>query len=387
MTSARPTRRSVLRGTAGALAGAALSGVGARGALAAAAGALLERRTRHVILVAFAGGIRTRETLGAPENVPTLKAMADEGVVYPRTRTSNLGHFGAALSIFTGISEPRGIRENARGPDPTLFEYVRKEGGLSGSDVWMSTSGGTQQTNYAYSTHADFGARYGANTLDGDGVFNQEFKDLVAGLGRPREMDEREAELLERMRSSLGAGERAGVNDAETARRVESYILTELSRGTSDLRGVNAGDAKALQVARNLMLFFRPRLLGVSLQNADVAHGSYNAYVEVIRRNDAAFAELWQVVRDDPELADSTAIIVLPEFGRDRDLNSRRGLDHGDGSEELNYVSTVCWGPEFRKGHVVNQEVRTIDVCPTVCEIFGARARHARGKPLPQLLG
>jgi uncharacterized protein (DUF1501 family) len=135
------------------------------------------------------------------------------------------------------------------------------------------------------------------------------------------------------------------------------------------------------------MLFFRPRLLGVSLQNADVAHGSYNAYVEVIRRNDAAFAELWQVVRDDPELADSTAIIVLPEFGRDRDLNSRRGLDHGDGSEELNYVSTVCWGPEFRKGHVVNQEVRTIDVCPTVCEIFGARARHARGKPLPQLLG
>jgi hypothetical protein len=387
MTSARPTRRSVLRGTAGALAGAALSGVGARGALAAAAGALLERRTRHVILVAFAGGIRTRETLGAPENVPTLKAMANEGVVYPRTRTSNLGHFGAALSIFTGISEPRGIRENARGPDPTLFEYVRKEGGLSGSDVWMSTSGGTQQTNYAYSTHADFGARYGANTLDGDGVFNQEFKDLVAGLGRPREMDEREAELLERMRSSLGAGERAGVNDAETARRVESYILTELSRGTSDLRGVNAGDAKALQVARNLMLFFRPRLLGVSLQNADVAHGSYNAYVEVIRRNDAAFAELWQVVRDDPELADSTAIIVLPEFGRDRDLNSRRGLDHGDGSEELNYVSTVCWGPEFRKGHVVNQEVRTIDVCPTVCEIFGARARHARGKPLPQLLG
>jgi hypothetical protein len=250
----------------------------------------------------------------------------------------------------------------------------------------MSTSGGAQQANYAYSTHMDYGPRYGANTLDGDGVFNQEFKELVARLGRPREMDARETELLERMRGSLGGGD-AGVNTAATARQVEKYILEELTRGTADLRGVNAGDAKSLQVARNLMLFFRPRVLGVSLQNADVAHGSYNSYVEVVRRNDVALAELWKVVKDDPELAGSTAIIVLPEFGRDRDLNSRRGLDHGDGSEDLNYVSTVCWGPDFRRGKVVSQEVRTIDVCPTVCDLFGAKARFARGDKLPQLFG
>jgi hypothetical protein len=361
-----------------------MGGLAARPALGGAPG--LERKTKHVILVAFAGGVRTRETLGTPDNVPTLKQLADDGVVYPRTRTSNLGHFGAALSIFTGISEPRGIRENARGPDPTLFEYLRKEAGLSPSEVWMSTSGGAQQANYAYSTHMDYGPRYGANTLDGDGVFNQEFKELVARLGRPREMDARETELLERMRGSLGGGD-SGVNTAATARQVERYILEELTRGTADLRGVNAGDAKSLQVARNLMLFFRPRVLGVSLQNADVAHGSYNSYVEVVRRNDVALAELWKVVKDDPELAGSTAIIVLPEFGRDRDLNSRRGLDHGDGSDDLNYVSTICWGPDFRRGKVVTQEVRTIDVCPTVCDLFGAKARFARGDKLPQLFG
>lgn len=385
MTTSRPTRRAVLRGTAGALAGAAVPGLGPN--LLHAAPALMERKTKHVILVAFAGGVRTKETLGTPDNVPTLKAMADEGVVYPRTRTSNLGHFGASLSIFTGISEPRGIRENARGPDPTLFEYVRREAGLSSSEVWMSTSGGAQQANYAYSTHAEYGAKFGANTVDGDGVFNQEFKDLVARLGRPREMDDREAELLDKMRKSLGTDAGEGVNDASTARQVERYILDELTRGTSDLRGVNASDAKSLQVARNLMLFFKPRLLGVSLQNADVAHGSFNSYVEVIRRNDTALAELWKVVQDDVELRDSTAIIVLPEFGRDRDLNSRRGLDHGDGSDDLNYVSTVCWGPDFKKGRVVNKEVRTIDVCPTICELFGAKARHARGGKLTQLFG
>lgn len=383
MTQPRPSRRSLLKGTAGVIAGASLASA-APGALAHSL-TIPTRKTRHVILVAFAGGVRTKETLGAPANVPNLKRMADDGVVFPRTKTSNLGHFGAALSIFTGISEARGIRENARGPDPTVFEYAREGAGLSASEVWMSTSGGAQQANYAYSTHPDYGPRYGANTLDGDGVFNQEFKSVVNRLGRPREMDSREAELLERMRGSIGGGEKAGVNTAETARQVEKYILEELARGTADLRGVNAGDAKSLQVARNLMLIFKPRLLGVSLQNADVAHGSYNSYVEVIRRNDVALGELWNVVKTNPELSDSTTIIVLPEFGRDKDLNSRRGLDHGDGSDDLNYVSTVCWGPDFKRGKVVNQDVRTIDVCPTVCDLLGAKARHARGKKLSGL--
>lgn len=384
MKPLRPTRRALLKGGAGALASAALLGA----APLASAWPGSERKTRHVILVAFAGGVRSRETLLAPDNVPVLKRMADEGVVYPRARTSNLGHFGAALSIFTGISEPRGIRENARGPDPTLFEYVRREAGLSGSDVWISTSGGAQQANYAYSTHADYGARYGANTLDGDGVFNQEFKRIVERLGRPRELEGREAELLASMRDSIGTpGAGPGVNSPETARQVERYILEELTRGTADLRGVNAGDAKALQVARNLMLIFRPRLLGVVLQNADVAHGSYNAYVDVVRRNDQSLGELWTAIQDDADLKDSTALFVLPEFGRDRDVNARRGLDHGDGSEDLNYVTAVCWGPEFARGKVVNQEVRTIDVCPTVCELFGAKARYARGARLPQLYG
>ena len=46
------------------------------------------------------------------------------------------------------------------------------------------------------------------------------------------------------------------------------------------------------------------------LQNADIAHGSYNGYVEVIRRNDAAIGELWAAIQADPELAESTALFV-----------------------------------------------------------------------------
>lgn len=375
-----PDRRDVLRAGALGTATALASPVLARGGF--------QNKTKHVILVAFAGGVRTRETLGTPENVPNLKRMSDEGVTYPRARTSNLGHFGATLSLFTGISEARGIRENTRGEDPTVFEYVRKDLALSSSEVWVSTSGGTQQSNYSASYHREYGPQYGANTLDGDGIFNAEFKSILDSLGRPREMKSRELELLEKMRASIGTGAKdQGVNTPETFAKVERYILDELKGGTADLRGTGSSDAKALRVARNLLPVFRPRLLGVVLRDADVAHRNFNAYVEVIRRNDVMLGELWAAVQSDPELAESTSIFVVPEFGRDADLNSRRGLDHGDGSDDLNYVPLVCWGPDFAGSRTVLEEVRTIDVCASVCGLLGAKARYARSRHLPRLMG
>lgn len=345
------------------------------------------RRTQHVVLVAFAGGVRTRETFGAAGNVPTLEAMAKEGVLYKRAKSSNLGHFGAALSIFTGVSEARGIRENARGEDPTLFEYLRRDLALPASQVWISTSGGAQQTNYSYGLHPDYGARFGANTVDGDGLFNAEFKSILDAWGKPKALSNKEQELLAKLRAAIESrGAAASLNSPESAAQVEKYILEELTSGTADIRGANAADAKALRVARNLLVVFKPKLVAVVLQQADIAHGSYNGYVEVIRQNDAALGELWKAVKGDAELRDSTAFVVVPEFGRDADLNSRRGLDHGDGSNDLEYVTATCWGPDFARGRIVEDDVQVVDVCPTVCELLGARAAKSRAKRVPRLL-
>ena len=154
----------------------------------------------------------------------------------------------------------------------------------------------------------------------------------------PKSMGDKEKALLDALRKGVGGGVDA-VREAERLARVEDYILKELTQGTTDITGAAAGDRKALRLARNLLSLFRPKVVGVVLQNADVAHGSYNAYAEVVRQNDAAIGELLSAIREDEELAASTAVIVLPEFGRDRDLNSRRGLDHGDGSPDLRRVT------------------------------------------------
>jgi hypothetical protein len=222
--------------------------------------------------------------------------------------------------------------------------------------------------------------------VDGDGIFNAEFKAILEAFGKPRTMDAGEQAVLERMRSAIGRG-RSALEDPDDVSRVERFLLDELARGTQDLKGLGASDAKAFRVARNLLSVFRPKFLSVVVREADTAHGSYNNYVQVIKRNDEMLGELWAAVQADRELAESTALFVLPEFGRDADLNSRRGLDHGDGSDDLNYVSLVCVGANFRQGLTVQEEVRTIDVCNTVCSLLGAEARYARGRRLPKLSG
>ncbi len=348
-------------------------------------------KTKRLLLVAFAGGVRSRETIRTPANVPNLMKLAAEGVVLPNVATQNVGHYGAALSLFTGCVEVKGIRENARGSNPTIFEVMRREAGLPANQVWLSASGGPQALNYAYSLHPDFGARYGANLISGDGIFNAEFQSVLDQFGRPRERGEEERSLLDRLRSSLDPAAVAKApgevgNDPQATARIERFILEELTRGgATRATGPGAQDGKALRVALNILRVFKPTVLGVHLGDCDVAHRSFNNYVEVIRRNDEALGAIFDAVRADEELRSTTAILVCPEFGRDRDLNERNGLDHGDSSEELRRIAAVAWGPDFKKGKTVEEPVEWTSLAPTVASLFGVKHPTAAGKPIRSL--
>jgi hypothetical protein len=397
----RIDRRDFLKAAAAGAAGAALAGNAfAEGGTTSApqpgrnapAGADEAPKPGHFLLVAFAGGVRSRETWGTPSNIPNLMKIAAQGTVMPNVRTPNLGHYGAALSICTGCSEVRGIRDNYRGPDPTIFEYARKQLKLAPQDVWLSTADGAQTVNFAYGNHKDYGAAYGANLIGSDGLFNAEFRDVLRGFGEPKMPSGEETKRLDRLAKAMDPGalkdaeDRKFASDPEHARRLQKFILEELTGGTSSITGPGAGDAKAVRVARNILRTFRPRLIGVVLGNADVAHGSYNSYVEVIRRNDAELGLLWDSVQQDPELKDSTTMFVLPEFGRDANLNLRNGLDHGDGSEDLGKVACFAVGPNVAKNRVYERNVESIDIAPTLGALMGLKTEYSKGKPVAAIL-
>ncbi len=349
-------------------------------------------KTEHVILVAFAGGVRSDETVGSPANIPNLMKIAEQGVVMPGVRAANVGHYGAALSIFTGQVEVRGIRQNSRGPNPTIFEYVRKHMGLDAQDVWLSTADGAQTVNFSHGLHDDYGAGYGANLIGSDGLFNAEFRNVLNSFGTPKMPTAEEGKRLDRLAAAMDrkhiakAEDKKFANDPEHARRLQKFILEELTGGTANLTGPGSGDAKAIRIARNILRTFRPKVIGIVLGNADVAHGSYNAYQEVIRRNDSEIGLMWDAIQADDQLRNSTSMFVLPEFGRDRNLNQRNGLDHGDGSENLTRVACFATGPELAKGKTYTKLVNSIDIAPTIGHVLGLKLKHAKGKPIRPIL-
>lgn len=351
----------------------------------------LGKKTERIVLVAFAGGVRTKEVLETPGNAPNIHRIAKAGVTLPNMRCTNSGHYGAALSLFTGQVENMGIRENQRGINPTLFERLRKDLGLNSNDVWLSTSGGAQSRLFAHSDNPGYGKEHAASVLDGDGIFNVEFKKILQSFGRPKLDSEAERDILKRLgdsldRDALGNLATSAPDPAEI-QRVEQFILDELQGGATNLTGPGASDAKAIRIAANILRVFKPKVLTITLQNHDIAHGSFNGYVDVIRRNDEELGKLWDAIQQDQELKETTAVVVMPEFGRDEDINERNGLDHGDGSDSMRKVFLVAAGPDFVSGgKVIRKEHRTIDICPTVLSLFDSKApRNMAAKPIRSL--
>ncbi len=381
-------RRRELLTTSAVAAAAAVAGGTVLGRASEAFAAPSAYKTKHVILVAFAGGVRAREVIGKPANCPNIMRLAKKGVILPQMKAANLGHYGAALAIFTGCPEAQGIRQNERGESPTIFEYLRKDAGLPAHEVWLSTTAGAQTINFSHGTHPDYGAAYGANLIGTDGLFNAEFRDLISSFGQVSVPTDEEAKRVEKLAKSLDpawtSGAKGGgmANDPAASLRIQRYILEELRGDTSAITGPGAGDAKAIRVARNLLRLFRPKLIAMVLQNADVAHGSFNAYEDVIRRNDAEIGLMWDAIQADTALRDTTSIFILPEFGRDASLNQRNGLDHGDGSEDLGRVFCVAAGPDFKQDKVIQKPFDAFDICPTAAELLGAKTPIARGKSI-----
>ncbi|MBI3270599.1 MAG: twin-arginine translocation signal domain-containing protein [Planctomycetes bacterium] len=374
--------------TAGAL--AAAPAIGLRSIAAEPGAASGGFKATHFVFVSMAGGIRSRETIGTPANIPNIMRLAKEGVVLPHVKAQNVGHYGASLSCYTGITEIMGIRENQRGNHPTIFEYIRKQRGFSANQIWLSTSNGNQQLNFAYGLDKDYGAPFGANVISGDGLFNAEFKDILDKFGRPKGNDA-EAKLVEKLQAGMDPAQLSRVkgegltNDPATVKRIEKFILDEISQNAPKVTGPGTQDAKAVRIGLNILRVFKPVFLGVALNNADIAHGSFNGYVDVIRRNDDEIGKLFDAIQADPDLKDKTAIFIMPEFGRDKDLNQRNGLDHGDNSEDLKRVSLVAYGPDFKKGKTIDTPYESTDVCPTMAHIFGVKAERSRAKVMTDI--
>jgi arylsulfatase A-like enzyme len=142
-------------------------------------------------------------------------------------------------------------------------------------------------------------------------------------------------------------------------------------------------------IARRLMREESPSLLWITMHDIDVAHsGAYSLYIDAIRRTDRLCAELWKAVQKEPEYADNTTLLILPDFGRDADQDSGgNGFQHhrtGDPASRTTWMMAL--GAGVRAGVVYDTPVQSIDLVPSIGAIMGFSAAQSQGKPIKELL-
>jgi hypothetical protein len=151
---------------------------------------------------------------------------------------------------------------------------------------------------------------------------------------------------------------------------------------------LDSADELSVYVARQLMLQVAPSLLWITLHDIDVAHsGAFSLYLDGIQRTDRLCVEIWNQIQSNPEYANKTTMIVLPDFGRDSDTDAgANGFQHhrtGDAASRTTWMMVL--GPNVRHGVFVQRPIESIDLVPTVGKLLGFSTPLAQGSVLPEV--
>jgi hypothetical protein len=369
------SRRNFLRTVTGAASAATLFGPAVSRVIAAP-------KTRKAVVVTFGGGARDDETFmpDGQENIPhLLKELIPQATFLTNVVNRGiLGHYVATASIATGVYETFNNFAAVSPNNPTVFEYFRKDLKRPATDTWVvAPSNGFARIGE--SAHKLYGPGLGAGVILPKRL-------LSAALSSAADGASYQHLLRDNYETPLYAPTLAG-------RQIELDQMAEvLKLSVNDFaahaRNLVSPDELSVYIAKQLMRQLSPSLLWVTLHDIDIAHsGTFSLYLDGIKRSDRLCAELWQAIQKDPEYANKTTMFILPDFGRDSDIDSGgNGFQHHRTGDT---VSRTTWmivlGPDVKQNVVVDRRVESTDLIPTLGAYFGFDARLSTGKAIPEV--
>lgn len=368
-------RRNFLRSVTGAGAAAALFGT-------APLRGMVAPRSKKVVVVTFGGGARDDETFmpDGQENIPhLLNELIPQATFFTQVVNKGiLGHYVATASIVTGVYETFNNFAAVPPDNPTVFEYFRKDLKRPATDAWVvAPSNGFARIGE--SGNKAYGPGLGAGVILPKRL-------LSAALSASSEGERYQHLLRDNYETPLFAPTLAG-------RQIELNQMADVLKLSVDdfathARSLASPDELSVYVAKHLMRELAPSLLWVTLHDIDIAHsGTFSLYIDGIQRCDRLCAELWQAIQKEPEYSNQTTMFILPDFGRDSDLNSGgNGFQHHRTGDQLSRTTwMMVLGPGVRQNTVVDRAVDSLDLIPTLGSLLGFNARYAQGKPIAEI--
>ena len=355
-------------------------------------GAAKRSDSRKVIIVTFGGGVRYSETF-APEglhNIPRLVELRPQGYFFKNCINAGvLSHFNSTASIVTGNwqrVDDFGFQPPA---GPTLFEQYRKRAGAGPLDAWVIATNKSFAT-MGWGSEASLGQPFGANVVLPKQLLLEAVEEVVR-----KKSDQGVAKrenVLHQLEGILNEGyEGVGWTIFKAGRQLERHIRETLLRGLLEyINGPEApssGDELTFFITREIMREFAPHLMLVNFWDMDVAHwGSYSLYLQAITKTDRLTGMLWDEVQSNPQYKDKTTVLILPELGRDGDMNAANGfLNHRSGDPSCRNTWLLALGASVPRGET-ERPVHHIDVTATAAEMLGFQTSELAGKPMREIL-
>jgi hypothetical protein len=367
------SRREFLRSAAGIGAGTALFSFRPLHALAMP-------QARKVVVVTFGGGARDEETFApdGQENIPhILQELIPRATFFTQVVNRGiLGHYVANASMATGVYETFDNFAAVAPKNPTIFEYFRRDLRRPIDDAWViAPSNGFNRIGA--SSCRGYGS--GANVILPKRL-------LQAALPSDRTVDF--AHLLRDNYETPLYTPRVGGSEFDLS-QLSDILRVSVQDFVAHARTLASPDELSIYIARRLMQQLAPSLLWITLHDIDIAHsGAYSLYIDGIRRSDRLCGEIWQAIESHPAYAGKTALFILPDFGRDSDLDSAgNGFQHHRTGDALSRTTwLLAAGPGIREGVSINRAVDSLDLVPTLGARLGFSPRFAKGAPLQELI-
>ncbi len=354
----------------------------------------LASRPGHKVVLLISGGVRRKETF-SPEgivNIPNLSGkLLAQSVFYPNIRNAGITtHFNTTASMLTGNWQRVDDWGKLRPSTPTIFEYLRRDGGLAARDAWIVSSNKALTRLIGASSAPKYGSAFGANVVFPKQLLINAVETAVQE-GRKGSLSDRgkaqdEIENILQGSNYEGLGWNVFDGTAELDPSARSTIQRAVSAFIHD-SGPITGDEFTYLMSVEIMRKFAPTLLVVGFSDVEVAHfGSYALHLGGIRNFDRLAGQLWQEIQTNEAYRDRTTMIMLPEFGRDFDGSNTNGFfNHRSDSESCRNTWMLCMGKAVKDPHVEEGLVHHIDICPTIATLLGCPAQNVTGRNLPGL--
>jgi hypothetical protein len=340
-----------------------------------------DRPVRKVVLATIAG-VRRKETF-APTglgNIPRLHGdLMPRALFYENCVNEGVtSHFNTISSILTGVWQHVDDWGRDLPRNPTLINYLRSQRHLDPAQAFVVTS------NKALT--ANIGA--GGNVILTKQLLIEAVERIVLFGQRPRlDRDLLLDELTDVMQQDY---ERIGWEvpgpAATMAPELKQTFLTALANFMKGPDNATSGDELTFMVAAEVLRRVEPALLMINFSDVEVAHfGLYSAHLAGIRNTDAICYRLWNLLQSLPAYAGKTALVVMPEFGRDPDGSTTNGFfNHRTNTEENRVTWLMVLGPSASRPALVKTPVRHIDVAPSLGAFLGVECTQSVGAMLPE---